>query len=918
MRISVLNSTIPSSIKEIKSKKIRNTEPPVVPTEQKLSIISFKGNPAKKPEQIAGYATESNFLGGIYKAGGLGDVGEALPEAIGKHGEAVAGKPIDARTFYPYYSFDNAEGKIYVAKKETADKIAKKLDINIANDFFLVDQNYQLKDGEKFTLITESRNGNATRFFTLEDTGLTGDVKRVARDSLEMETVPYRIFEVNTNGSRKDGMYLIHTQEVASGKSAYGINTKYNALGAEGSTAYGGTVAPEKIAATSSSSAYGGTKAPSSGFVKHFTRNAQNDMFYTEQVRAMQKSLEKMDIAKFNNFNPQNIMLHDRFAAVMLTDAMEFAQEGNKYWSGIKYVDLFHNPGRGYQGVFGNPLDFFRIVANEADITRLKASPNYDKVKTIADKIGNGTATQKECEAIYKFFEPYFKQFIDSEGCFNMTKIALAATENNPNLVSPGHVSKYFGKEAADFATEDIAKGLTADFKRLDEYILSVTNGAKPANMATGVQDGFFGSGSLNEIFKNTKDARKYTPFIQADGPNKIFSAKNANKKNLINIISEATKKLDSDPDAIAKVFFNDAKIKGIRGDIANLKLTLGGFSDFAKDDLLFISWGRPDPQKGLKTAARSFRMFLEDESIPLEIRKRCKFIFGAGGGNDAWKPVKGIEPAEWVGIQEEMKKIAEIEAGGTKGIFKGNALYVNGLFPNRIANCADLAILTSRYEPCGITPFESYATGTPVLSIKTGGAPDFVREGKTGFLTKDAFMLSPEKLGLSKDISANALDEARVENSAKQVKEKLIEYLNPIKDGTYEAKQKTFIENCFNEKIEWHNNNAYNEGKSALEIYLKDKCRTQDNNVNGVFKSNGRGVFDETAFNFTKEGNWWQRMSKTNKVMISFGLAAVAAGAIYGIYKSKSNTVQPAETNLDQTKPEVKNTEQKHLSAVV
>ena len=310
--------------------------------------------------------------------------------------------------------------------------------------------------------------------------------------------------------------------------------------------------------------------------------------------------------------------------------------------------------------------------------------------------------------------------------------------------------------------------------------------------------------------------------------------------------------------------------------------------------------------------------MFLEDETIPLEIRKRCKFIFGAGGQNDAWKPVDGIEPAEWVGIKEEMKKIAEIEAGGTKGIFKGNALYVNGLFPNRIANCADLAILTSRYEPCGITPFESYATGTPVLSIKTGGAPDFVKEGKTGFLTKDAFMLSPEKLGIAKDVSAEVLDEARVENSAKQVKEKLVEYLEPLKDGTFEKRQKTFIENCFNEKIEWHNNNAYNDGKSALEIYLKDKCRTQDNNVNGVFKSNGRGLFDETAFNFTKEGNWWQRLSKTNKVMISFGLAAVAAGAIYGICKSKNtDTTQVAQAqSKTDTKP--KKAEEKHLSAVV
>lgn len=910
MKINAL-SQVQMLTPTLKKEKVKSVDMGTVSRMQNYSVFTFRGNPAKRPDQIAAYATESNFLGGIYKAGGLGDVGEALPEAIGVHGEKVTGKAIDARTFFPYYSYNNAEGRLYVAKKGIEDKVANKVDLKISEDFMLVDSNYQLKEGEKFTLITEGKDGKATKYFFLEDLGLNGEVNRVARDGLEMEQVPYRVFEINTNGTRKDGMYLIHTQEVAGGKSAYGINTKYNKASG-GSTAYGGTT-PPKLVSTSGSSAYGGQKAPSQGFVKHFNGNAANDLFYTEQIRAMERSLEAMNSNKFNHFNPQNIILHDRFPAVMLTDAMEYAQQGNSYWNGIRYVDIFHNPGRGYQGVFGNPLDFFRIIANDADITRLKASPNYDKVKAIAEKIGQGTATQQECEAVYKFFEPYFKQFVDSEGCFNMTKIALAAAESNPDLVSTGHVSKYFGKEAANFATEDIAKGLTGDFQRLDEYVLSVTNGAKPANMATGAQDAFFGTGTLNDIFKDVKNTRKYTPFLKTDGPDKIFKAKAANKKNLIEILADATVKSNTDPDAIAKVFFSGSKIDAIRNGQADLKLTLGGFSNFTKDDLLFVSWGRPDPQKGLKTAARSFRMFLEDESIPLETRKRCKFLFGAGGGNDAWRPVNGVEPSEWTGIQEELKKIAEIESGGTKGVFKGNALYVNGLFPNRIANCADLAVLTSRYEPCGITPFESFATGTPVLSIKTGGAPDFVTEGKTGFLTQDAFMLSHEKLGISKDITAEALDEARVENSAKQVRDKMKEYLEPLKNGTFEKKQKEFIENCFNEKIEWHNNNAYNGGKSALEIYLKDKCRTQDHNVNGIFKSNGRGLFDESAFNNLKESGWWQRLSKTNKVMAVLGLATIAAGTAYGIYKSQKGS------SVDiMVKPKSQEKETKHLSAVV
>lgn len=909
MKVSAISINQQISATNLRNSRVNKIETPIEgPIASGYKLVSFKGNPAKKPNQIAAYATESNFLDGIYKAGGLGDVAEALPEAIANHGEAITGKAVDVRTFLPYYTYDDAEGRIYVAKKGTEEKLAKGMKLQRSEDFMLVDANYKLKEGEKFALITNAKDGKeVTKFFFLNETGLAGDVERVGKDSLKMEKIPYRVFEVNTNGARKDGMYIIHTPEVAGGKSAYGINTKYSA-GTGGTTAYGGKV--------SGTTAYGGKKADG-GIVKHFTRNAADDIFYTEQIRGMQKSLEAMDVAKHGNFNPQNLILHDRFAGVMLTDAMEYAQEGKDYWKGIKFVDIFHNPGRGYQGCFGNPLDFFRIVATDGDIKRLEASPNYDKVKAIAEKITKGTATAEESEQVYNFFKPYFKNYMDSEGCFNMTKIALAATEDSPDLVSSGHVSKYFGKEAADFATEDIAKGLTGDFKRLDEYIISVTNGAKPANMATGKQDGFFGTGTLNNIFKDTNNPQKYTPFVQADGAEKIYSAKAANKKNLINIIADATEKSATDPDAVARVFFSDGKMDAIRGGQKDLKLTLGGLSKFHADDKLFISWGRPDPQKGLKTTARAFRMFLEDESVPLETRKRCKLLFGAGGGNDAWRAVNGVDPAEWKGIQEEMKKIAEIEAGGVKGIFKGNACYVNGLFPNRIANCADLAVLTSRYEPCGITPFEGYATGTPVLSIKTGGAPNFVTEGKTGFLTKDAFMLSADKLGLAKDVAPDVLDEARVENSAKQVRDKMKEYLAPLKDGSYEAKQKSFIENCLNEKIEWHNNNAYNNGKSALDIYLKDKCRTQDNAVEGVFKSNGRGAFDETAFKSVgKDGNWWSRLSKTNKILAGVAAGVVVLGAGIAIAKSKKNkSVNQVEVPSQKinTKEEAKN-----LSAVV
>ena len=865
--------------------KVSNvTEPTPKP---QLALISFKGNPSKRPDQIAAYATESNFLGGIYKAGGLGDVAEALPEAIATHGEEVAGKAIDMRTFHPYYSFDNAEGKLYVAKKEAVERFKKGEALNRLDDFLLVDSNYKLKDGESFALITEAKDGKKIdRMFLLEEVGLNGQVERIAKDSFEMEKVPYRTFKINTNGARKDGMYVIHT---------YGIYQKYMNEASSSSIAYGGT------AAQGGSTAYGGMSVPGNT-ERYFSGKQAGDMFYTEQMRAMGESLEKMGTEAHGKFNPQNIMLHDRFAYSMLSDATEKMSAGNEYWSGMRYVPIFHNPGRGYQGCYGNPVDFFKVVGTKADLEKLKANPHYDKINEISGKIAKGTATKEECTKLYNFFEPYFKKYLDSEGCFNMTKIAIATADEYSGNCVPGNVSRYYGKETRDFATEDIAKGLTQALKDIEDKTVDVVNGAKPANMATNKQDGFFGSGTLNNIFKDVNDPRKYTPFNSTDSADKILAAKNANKKNLINIIADATSQLENDKDAVAKVFFNDTKMNGIRYADKTLELTLGGLSHYKEGDILFLSWGRPDPQKGLKVTARAFRKFLENESIPLETRLHSKLLFGAGGGNDAF----GKDHPEWKGIKEELEKIANIEAGGKKGIFKHNACYVNGLFPNRIANCADSAIFTSRFEPCGITPFESFATGTPVININSGGAPDFIKPGKTGILTKDAFMLSHDKLGLAKDVSAEVLDEARVENSAKQVAESIKEYLAPLEDGTFVEKQKKYIENCLKEKIEWHNNNSYNGGRSALDLYLHDRFRTQDNNVSINKGSSLRGEFNNKAFEVGKKGGkgWFNKLGKKGKIALGIGAgAAVVGGLSYALSKNK--------------KPESEQKRNGHLSCV-
>ena len=799
MRINAISNQN-FSVGNLKQAKYRNTSSVnkvgvADDNTMKLMLLSFKGNPLKKPEQIAAFATESNYLGGIYATGGLADVAEALPEAMSIHGNKFIDKNVDVRTFFPYYSYNDSEGRIYVAKEGTVEKtrvwnewklleesaklngssnqLQKPEEPNLKNDYKLVAQDYTLAKGEKFALITKGENEQIHLVHFLEDTGFSGEVERIGKNSLEMEKIPYRVFSVEVKAPRKDKMYIIHTPATAEGKYCYGVyaNSEFDP------------------------SAYGPGESPKANAKKLFKGNRADDLYHTEQVRAMQKTLKELAKQEHGDFNPQNIIVHDRFGDVMISDAMEAARNGDKFWEGVRYVHIFHNPGRAFQGAYSNPLDFYRVIASAEDVKRLQASPNYEKIKEIVKKIELKKATEEESEKIFKFFEPYFKSFMDTENAFNLSKIPFVALEDNRELISLGNVSKHFGKEAASFETVDIARGLTEYFKKFENSIIDVVNGVKPQNMATEKQNGFFGSGTLNKIFQDVNDSRKYTPYFKTDSINSVFEAKLANKKNLINIISDATKQLEVDADAIAKVFFSESKMKAIRGDINNLSLSLGGFSPYTEGDILITSWGRPDPQKGFKTVARAFRMFLEDDSISLDARKRVKLIMGAGGQNNAFKPTEnGVNPVEWDGIINEYQKISKIERDGIEGIFKGNAVYINGLFPNRVVNCSDSGYFGSRWEPCGITPLECYASGTPVISIKTGGAPDFIADGKTGYLTDSSFMVSTEKLGIALNSEEGEIDEARVERSAKELKEALKKYIKTLEEGGYEVKQKEFI----------------------------------------------------------------------------------------------------------------------------
>lgn len=85
------------------------------------------------------------------------------------------------------------------------------------------------------------------------------------------------------------------------------------------------------------------------------------------------------------------------------------------------------------------------------------------------------------------------------------------------------------------------------------------------------------------------------------------------------------------------------------------------------------------------------------------------------------------------VGDGEDRSKLeAQAKARGARVDFVG---YVSDPRPH-VASC-DATLSTSKDEPLGLSVLESLAMGRPVVACATGGIPEIVQDGKTGFLAQ-------------------------------------------------------------------------------------------------------------------------------------------------------------------------------------
>lgn len=674
----------------------------------------------------------------------------------------------------------------------------------------------------------------------------------------------------------RNAAYFIHTKDLAKFDTAYGSGDKgYSAYGAYG---------------TSGSFPSGNNPTET----KHLV---STNVAYADNNRALIEIMPKLNTKEHGFYNPANWWLHDRPAFITMNAIADASHFGNTYYNGLKVHGTFHNPGRDYQGAESNPFEFFKMVARPEDIETLKKHSQLEKLKKIEARWGKewDKAPLAEKNFANQILRPFMANFLDDYvdtandvRTFNISMTPIAGTNINPRNMSGGTVSVNYGKEMKSLETPDIAQFLTT--KLAATKTIDITNGSTPANLRLDDPTATFCQGNningLTEL-KEGFTTYKYDPKL--NNLDEVLNAKKSNTKWLLNSLGDAFEK--GGPQGITKMFFTDKQVSENNASI------IGHLSKYEDGDMLFMGWGRPDPQKGYPSTFQAFLDFLKDPKIDSEVKKHTKLLVGAG----VWEN----DARDYTWVQDIIRQIGELDGG----IYKGNACYVNGFFPNRLVGCATYTIFSSRFEPCGITPLESFASGTPVISTKTGGAPDFITETR-GYLTKNAYLRNPESLkidpaklaGKKAEEIGNIIDAERMFANASELKECIIAATSDYNLKPEEGKLTKYgemVKDAITQKIDWHENAAYNGGKTANERYMTEVFEV-DKGIEGRNFEKLKRLVGE--FGTAVEDGAKKLRNKWTKTIIGTGIAIAAIGTAAYAYMKRDDKKIQANTQTPQT----------------
>ena len=125
---------------------------------------------------------------------------------------------------------------------------------------------------------------------------------------------------------------------------------------------------------------------------------------------------------------------------------------------------------------------------------------------------------------------------------------------------------------------------------------------------------------------------------------------------------------------------------------------------------------------------------------------------------------------------------------------FKNNIFFLGSLKSTKeVLNISDLFFLPSSTESFGLSALEAMACSVPVISTQTGGVPEVVIDGESGFLSK---------VGDVEEMSRNALDILSNENNLSLFKENALKQAMKYDVKQILPKYEKIYEKCVNDYL--------------------------------------------------------------------------------------------------------------------
>ena len=211
---------------------------------------------------------------------------------------------------------------------------------------------------------------------------------------------------------------------------------------------------------------------------------------------------------------------------------------------------------------------------------------------------------------------------------------------------------------------------------------------------------------------------RNYVPGLELEvydkdtDPDKVMALRKENKRRFYNAYIK--------PLLIDKNLKNAPEI--VRPESGNMNISE---EDFVNAPFLAFAH-RLTSQKGagiLKGAI--FRLFDNWNALPFKDQPKPYFLVGG--------------PPESEGELEHLDALKNPEYGINIQDRLNHTIVLKGNMPNpAIMAAAQYFDAPSTFEPCGLVQGEAFAKGTPVIATPTGGFPDTIIDGVTGFLSRE------------------------------------------------------------------------------------------------------------------------------------------------------------------------------------